>query len=350
MSVADPNSAVTCTNNYHNGPIPGDGTAYLLVACARCRFEGNALSAHYGSHAQATDPIVRQCGTGDDTGPHPLIITGSDSRLFLSRHISAKSNEGFCFRATDNNGTKGGAGLALSNAGLLQIVHVIKDMQRDGQLGVPSSQPLTFDWGTWSLTGGPNMFGQVGFSPPSLLCSKAEEDSWWGVAPSCGQWPDATASPPAVRRLERNSWLSGAQTWEVSCAVECILPLWRPRLSFAPTIAGQAVYIAVQLRVTATNSHTYNGMAVPIMLQIHDGLEWRSSSNQSYTAAPGGSSAVSNGDWRVHTFMTLISWSAVHDEALFQLRMGGGERTNQTANATIQLAKIVIAPVGHLSL
>lgn len=331
---------MSCTNNYHNGPILGDGSAYLLVACAHCRFENNALSAHYGHHAQATDPIVRQCGQDS----HALITTGSDRRLFLSRHISAKSNGGFCFRATDNNGSKGG-GLALSNSGLVQMVHVIKDMQKDGHLAAATSQPLTFDWGTWRFEGGPNIFGQLGFSPSSLLCSKAEEGS-----PSCGQWPDATASPPAIRRLERNSWLSGEQTWEVSCAAECVLPLWRSRLSLSPTIAGQAVYIAVQLRVTATNSHTYNGMAVPIMLQIHDGSKWQNSSNQSWTAAPGGSSAVSNGDWRVHSFMTLINWNAINDEALFQLRMGGGERVNQTANATIQLAKTVIAPVGHVSL
>jgi hypothetical protein len=45
---------------------------------------------------------------------------------------------------------------------------------------------------------------------------------------------------------------------------------------------------------------------------------------------------VFNGDWRVHMFMAVISWNATHDEALFQLRMGGGQRVNHTANATIQ--------------
>eukprot|EP01051_Picozoa_sp_SAG22_P004068 SAG22_NODE_210_length_15092_cov_81.740946_3_plen_341_part_00 len=340
MLFLDPVTVASCTQNFHNGPIPGDGSAYLLVACAHCRFDGNALNAHYGHHAQAPDPIVRQCGTD----PHALITVSSDQRLFLARHITAKNNDGFCFRNQDNSGSTG-AGVALSNAGLLHVVTVLKDMARDGHLAAPPSQPLTFDWDTWSLQDGPSMFDfNYNPAPPTLLCSLDE------YSPLCGQWPDATAGPPAVRLLERDSWLSGAQTWEVSCAVECVLPLGRPRLSLSPTIAGQAVYIALQLRVAAANSHTYNGMAVPISLQIHDGLEWQSSSNQSYTTARGGSSAVSNGDWRVHSFMAMICWNGTHDEALFQLRMGGGQRINQTANATIQLAKIVVAPVGHHSL
>ena len=95
--------------------------------------------------------------------------------------------------------------------------------------------------------------------------------------------------------------------------------------------------------------HTYNGMAVPLMLEIFDGTDWHASTNNTYTPTSGSAEAVCNGDWRVHMFMAVIGWNSTRDEALFQLRMGGGHRVNFTANATIQVAKVVVAPVGHAS-
>ena len=178
---------------------------------------------------------------------------------------------------------------------------------------------------------------------PSLVCSLDEH------SPTCGMWPDDSVGSPAVRQLDFKDWLSGAPTYEVSCATECILPLGRKRLSVSPTIAGQAVYIAVQLRVVYANSHAYNGMCVAVLLQIHDGVAWQTSSNNTYTAAAGSTEAVSNGDWRVHTFMAEIGWNATHDEALFQLRFGGGHRVDLAANATIHVGKVAIAPVGYPS-
>lgn len=212
-------------------------------------------------------------------------------------------------------------------------------------LAVATSRPSTLDWNTYNLQGGPDLWGFSQPPPPerSLLCSLDEH------SPACGAWLDASAGPPAVRQLEFNDWLSGAPTYEVSCATECILPLGRKRLSASPTIAGQAVYIAVQLKVVYANSHAYNGMCVAVLLQIHDGLAWQTSANNTYTAAPGSAAAVANGDWRVHSFMAEINWNSTHDEALFQLRFGGGHRVNETANATIHVGKVVIAPVGYPS-
>ena len=36
--------------------------ARRIIACAHCRFDGNALNAHYGHHAQAAGPLQRECG------------------------------------------------------------------------------------------------------------------------------------------------------------------------------------------------------------------------------------------------------------------------------------------------
>jgi hypothetical protein len=341
---------VSCTNNYHNNPVAG-GSAYLLIACAHCRFDGNALNAHYGSHAEAADPIARECGTDGAA----LLAVGSDRRLSLARHISARGNDGFCYRATDAAGGKG-RGLALTNAGLLQVLPplVTPANIQWTTITVATSRPETLDWNTFDLQGGPRLwgFGEEP-APPALLCALDPQ------SPACGEWPvegacwptskgcALAAGAPAVRRLDHRDWLGGAPTWEASCADECVLPLGRRRLSLSPTIAGQAVYVAVQLRVAYANSHAYNGMCVAVLLQIHDGVAWQSSANNTYTAIPGSAAAVDNGDWRVHTFMAAVHWNSTSDEALFQLRFGGGQRVNQTANATIQIGRVTIAPVGH---
>ena len=338
--IAYPVTAAQLINNFHNEPV---GAAYLIIACAHCRFDGNAIGAHYGSHEQDKDPITRECGHD----PRALIAVSTDRRISLARHISARNNDGFCWRTTDKSGSKG-IGLALSNAGLLEVLPPLLPAA-NMSIAVPTSRPtVSPDWNTFDFQGGPSLWSfNAEPASPSLLCIDAFRDSPGSFA--CGLWPDASASPPRVRKLDWKQWWNGVPTWEISCAVECILPLGRPQLSLSPTIAGQAVYIAVQLRVLSANSHTYNGMAVPLMLEIFDGNDWHASANNTYTPATGSAEAVYNGDWRVHMFMAVIGWNATHDEALFQLRMGGGQRVNYTENATIQVAKVVVAPVGHAS-
>ena len=41
-------TAAQLINNFHNEPV---GAAYLIVACAHCRFDGNAISAHVSSQS-----------------------------------------------------------------------------------------------------------------------------------------------------------------------------------------------------------------------------------------------------------------------------------------------------------
>lgn len=50
----------------------------------------------------------------------------------------------------------------------------------------------------------------------------------------------------------------------------------------------------MQLRVISANAHTYNGMAIPIMLEIFDGVDWHASANNTYTPAIGSDEAVSH--------------------------------------------------------
>ena len=137
--IAYPVTAAQLINNFHNEPV---GAAYLIIACAHCRFDGNAIGAHYGSHEQDKDPITRECGHD----PRALIAVSTDRRISLARHISARNNDGFCWRTTDKSGSKG-IGLALSNAGLLEVLPPLLPAA-NMSIAVPTSRPTVSPDGT----------------------------------------------------------------------------------------------------------------------------------------------------------------------------------------------------------
>ena len=116
----------------------------------------------------------------------------------------------------------------------------------------------------------------------------------------------------------------------------------RANLAMSPSIAGQAVYMALQIQVTSVDMHTYSGASLPLRLEIFDGTRWQYSANASHVV----------GGWRMHTFMSHVSWNSSQyfdGSALFQLRMGGpgANVTQYGGNATLLLGRAVIAPVGH---
>ena len=330
LGLAYPCSGVSVINNHHNG-ITSGAAAYLLVAAARVRFSGNTIGAHYGAHAQAPydrGDVTRECGPA----PNALAAVGTDPYIFLVRHVTFDSNDGWCYTANVHG--NGGPTPALSNGGLIQI---LGSGLPDGNVSsvAQATLPFTFDWDTWSIRDTPDLWGfnshQGDVLPPPFDGRSA---TYWAG------WPSMGVGRPKVS-LAAEEGLGGHRVLEVSCALECLLPLSRANLAMSPSIAGQAVYMALQIQVTSVDMHTYSGASLPLRLEIFDGTRWQYSANASHVV----------GGWRMHTFMSHISWnSSQYDgSALFQLRMGGpgANATQYGGNATLLLGRAVIAPVGH---
>ena len=85
---------------------------------------------------------------------------------------------------------------------------------------------------------------------------------------------------------------------------------------FAPSLAGQSVYMALRLRAAT---------ATTLQLEIADGSgAARATSNATLTAA---------GGWQTHRTFATLAWGG---EARFGVRLGG----------SVEVATVAVAPIG----
>ena len=306
--MSRPSSGVTYSGNQHN---PNDATmeaAVLLVAVDGMRFSANTASQYLGTRTYSNDPLIQACGTqfaASNQSGIALAAVGTGDGFLVRRLTFDSANDNWCYRAGPVT-----AGAGLSNGGQLRL------------LGDPAGVPLRatmISLDTISI----ESFHQPGpawRSRPPLSARDWSADGL-SVAPS----PETIDALPVHR---------------VTCSAPtgCAVTILAAELSHAPSLAGHAVSVQLQLRQGSPPGSNCTTTECP--------FDWRIEVIGSMTDGNNGNNGIASfnqsfpceksGEWQVYTAWVILARSG---PAAFVLRwLGAG---------TFDVAAVTIAPIGQ---
>lgn len=116
---AYPVSALRYTGNFHSPDGPQDH-AVLSVALDGGTFAGNSINGYDNTRVYKYDPVLQSCGstfgTATYTDGSALVAFGAGPN-FLTRHVTFQGNDGFCW-----SNAAAGTALGLSNGGVFKLI------------------------------------------------------------------------------------------------------------------------------------------------------------------------------------------------------------------------------------
>ena len=126
--------------------------------------------------------------------------------------------------------------------------------------------------------------------------------------------------------------IDGHPVYTLSCGhAECEMTALAAQLADYPSLAGQSVFFALQLRTTDSKD-------VKLQLEIADGRSGgtaRATSNATLVAGAG---------WQTHRTFATLAWGG---EATFGVRVFGAGCENDSCQSSVQVAAVAIAPIGQ---
>ena len=126
--------------------------------------------------------------------------------------------------------------------------------------------------------------------------------------------------------------IDGHPVYTLSCGhAECEMTALAAQLADYPSLAGQSIYLALQLRTTDSKD-------VKLQLEIDDGRSGgtaRATSNATFVAGAG---------WQTHRTFATLAWGG---EARFGVRVFGASCENDSCQSSVQVAAVAIAPIGQ---
>ena len=125
--------------------------------------------------------------------------------------------------------------------------------------------------------------------------------------------------------------IDGHPVYTLSCGhAECEMTVLAAQLADYPSLAGQSIYLALQLRTTDSKD-------VKLQLEIDDG-------RGGGTARTSNATLVAGAGWQTHRTFAMLAWGG---EATFGVRVFGASCENDSCQSSVQVAAVAIAPIGQ---
>jgi hypothetical protein len=304
-----PNSAVVYSGNIHS---VGGEHAIFATALDGARFQGNALGGYINTRVYQSAPAQQACGKlfphpGEYGTAHaPALVGFGIGDLSLVRHVTLNANDGWCYQTPWP--TRSAAPAHVSNGGVIQLIWPTDKNERrsDSQ----TSLPPNVNWDTILI---------ISTNEAARSMARTHFDE----AASPPKW-QAVGSTPMVAVDKLSRVLDGCTLYAVSCARdECAAVLFAANLTdFPSTLAGQSVYVGLQLRATGKNGAMFR-------LEIADGRDVQpiTTTNASLGLDQG---------WSTHSAFATLAWAG---QMSVILRVFGA--------ATLEVGMTTIAPIGQ---
>jgi hypothetical protein len=281
------------------------------------RFTGNVLGGYVNSRAYQSNPTMSACGAAGAAKPTALVGCGTDDRMFLARKLMFEGNDGFCYHTPTPPPPDHPPPACtftpplVSNGGVLQL------LGSDARYSPQGTMPVGQQWDGFHIAdlSSPFLRGGASILDSSLLSPQ----NWATTAegPTVRATKGAVDGQPIFTVCQKNGIQVGVAT------------IFRINLSDFPSLAGQAVYMALQVR-------TPNASTAPVTfaLEISSASGYLTTTDNTTLSPPSG--------WVGQTISATLAWNGT---CSFALRLFGQAHGNGL-NGELEVAGVVVVPIG----